>query len=75
MELKYGDLPIQAIHPNEPFMVLRGKDMAALPAIRAYLGICFDMDAPEEHLRGIEAVIARFETFRAEYPEFMHVPD
>jgi hypothetical protein len=64
----------EAIPPEEPLIMFRGRDRNTLRVLRFYLEACEDDGCNELHLAGITQSIAKFEQFAAEYPERMKEP-
>lgn len=59
------------IPPNEPVLVLRAKDVHALPVLQAYGRLCKD----KHHQEAIQGRIDEFEEYKRKHPSYMNEPD
>ncbi len=61
----------QPIPDDEPIFILRGKDLKAAKALRAYHMTCENV----EHRKVVAQRIEDFERFAQEHPDRMKLPD
>lgn len=61
---------------SEPVFVLRARDNAALPAARAYLNECMELeDVDMDHVSDIERIVGEFEAWRTSHQDRCKDPD
>jgi hypothetical protein len=63
----------QCIEKEEPYFVLRGQDICALPAIKAYYEAIKQQVKDPYFLEEIEEIMKDFEAYRDE--QQTHIPD
>jgi hypothetical protein len=74
---KYGRILAERGDPGrdgEPVFVLRGQDMLAGLAIRAYWALCVAANCDDAHLNGVEAELSRFADWAAAHEDRLKVP-
>src|SRR5688572_21984950 len=69
----YGQSGI--IPEDEPIFILRGRDLAAVRTLNAYLDYAYDCGALQEHIDSVSNRIAVFRTFAREKEKRMRIPD
>ncbi|MDR2473711.1 MAG: hypothetical protein LBD53_09180 [Tannerella sp.] len=71
--------PIQMIKQcndnDEPYFLLRGKDLCALPAIEKYYDMVKFVVKDPYFIEEIEQIMMDFRAFRAEQEQKTHIPD
>jgi hypothetical protein len=71
--------PIQMIKQcnenDEPYFLLRGKDLCALPAIEKYYEIVKTVVKDPYFVEEIEEIMKDFHAFRREQEQQTHIPD
>lgn len=79
---KYGEVTVAQDSPNrplngsdEPVFLLRGTDAATPDAIREYAAAAREHGASSELQHAAEQVASSIETWQADYPERVKVPD
>jgi len=60
---------------EEPVFVIRGKDITAPSAIRAYAWLAAEAGAPPEHVEAARQRAAEFEAWQKTAPALVKVPD
>ena len=63
----------QCVEKDEPYFLLRGQDVCALPAIRAYCHAVKDMVKDPYFIEEIEEIMKDFQAFFDE--QKTHIPD
>ena len=63
------------IHPDEPVMLFRARDVLALPLLKQYRQLCVDEGCTEYLLKLVDENIAKFEAFKVQHAYEMKVPD
>lgn len=73
-EKKYATPADVALEDDEPFFLIRGKDLLAPHAVAAYAELLrkVGQDGQAEH---VEAIAVRMLEWAAKYPDLMKVPD
>lgn len=60
---------------DEPYFLLRGKDLCALPAIEKYYEIVKTVVKDPYFVEEIEEIMKDFHAFRREQEQQTHIPD
>lgn len=75
IDKKFGRINIPNVPDDEPVFVIRGKDKAAVNAIRSYARAAYDIGAGQVLLENAHDCANEIKDWQEGHPEQVKVPD